>query len=273
MFIPTRRNRNIGTSKQGYGIDNKLVIPNSWHDSSVYYEKLDKYTVVKKLLKNKEYVFLVEHTRKCSFHACSIDDFIKILSSMPEQDLEGLNLFVLRQPKRKEETLKPVWGRLIYFIEIDKQFEGPSIVIEAMDFSRKIKWRKSQKPEDRKEFERIIEDGHQIIDNKKEFIIKPTITNNRNTQLYRTLLHEIGHYVQFLEIVKRPAKSLDDSFDLNDQYDKIPTNEKEVFAHKYADAKKNEFLKNGIIPFDRIIDLESIKKDKLRIEDFMNEDK
>ncbi|WP_405564755.1 hypothetical protein [Polaribacter sp. Asnod6-C07] len=27
MLNPTRRNRNIGTAKQGYGQDNKLVVP------------------------------------------------------------------------------------------------------------------------------------------------------------------------------------------------------------------------------------------------------
>jgi hypothetical protein len=37
---PTRRNRNIGTSKQGHGQDNRMVIPSRWPDDRVYFEVL-----------------------------------------------------------------------------------------------------------------------------------------------------------------------------------------------------------------------------------------
>lgn len=38
---PTRRNRNIGTSKSGYSQNNKLVIPEPWHDlSKIFWECL-----------------------------------------------------------------------------------------------------------------------------------------------------------------------------------------------------------------------------------------
>ena len=39
----TRRNRNIGTAKQGLGQDNQLVIP--WCGLKLYYENLTEYKV------------------------------------------------------------------------------------------------------------------------------------------------------------------------------------------------------------------------------------
>lgn len=206
MYNPTRRNRNIGTSKQGHGVDNKFVIPQSWHDSHLYYEKLGIYTLIKRFIKKKEYTFLVEHTRKNSYHACTIDDIVQILSFIPESDIKDLHLIILRQPKRKEEILKPVWGRFCHFFGVDKRFEGPAIILEAMDFSRKIKWEKSQTPEDKKEFERLIADGQKYIENKNEYIIQPKIFTTRKNQLYRNFLQEIGHYVQYLQIKKNSIK-------------------------------------------------------------------
>ncbi|MDJ0797430.1 MAG: hypothetical protein QNJ51_11470 [Calothrix sp. MO_167.B12] len=46
-----------------------------------------------------------------------------------------------------------------------------------------------------KELERLREDGHRTATDKRHYLISSTLDSIRNTQLYRTLHHEIGHYV------------------------------------------------------------------------------
>lgn len=267
MRNPTRRNKNIGTKKQGYGQNNKNVISDRWSDTSVYWERLEDYILVNRQINEKEYKFLVERTRKTSIHPCTVDDIEKLLSWLNEEDLEGLNLIVFRQPKRKEELLNPVWGRLNYFVEIDEH-EGAAIMLESYDMTRKIKWSKSLKVEDKKEFERLKSDGHEIRETKRENIIIPTINGLRNTMLYRTFIHEVGHYVEYLEKVKRPSKANGD-YDFWTDYDRIPSQEKETFAHTYASKVGIDLRTKGLIPFERILDEESLKRDGLRITDFL----
>jgi hypothetical protein len=79
MNNPTRRNRNIGTNKQGYKPQSKFQIPSSWHDSRAFYEKLGKTYKVIKEIGGQEVTFIVERTKKNSCHACTIEDIEKVL--------------------------------------------------------------------------------------------------------------------------------------------------------------------------------------------------
>jgi hypothetical protein len=108
----TRRNRNIGTAKQGLGQDNRLVIP--WCGLKLYYENLTDYKVVLRSVHSKSLPFIVERTRTDSCRACTIDDIASVLQHMPFSDFFGIDFIVMRQPKRKEEIINPVWGRLAY---------------------------------------------------------------------------------------------------------------------------------------------------------------
>lgn len=146
-------------------------------------------------------------------------------------------------------------------------------MLEAIDLSRRIIYgRKSQTPEQQNELKRIIRDGHIILEHKSEYIYQPTISCCRNTQLYRTLLHEIGHYVQYLECTVRKKCSHSDQIDYEELYHKIPKSEKESFAHKYAETKKEELERNGVIPFDRMLDFKTLRIENLDINDFTNMD-
>ena len=115
MLNPTRRNRNIGTAKQGYGQDNKLVVPYPAVEMKYFYERLGEYKVVERKINNHKFKFVIEQTRENSFHACTIDDLEKILSEIPKEDYGDLELIVLRQPTRKEENLKSVWEQKYVF--------------------------------------------------------------------------------------------------------------------------------------------------------------
>jgi len=237
MYNPTRRNRNIGTKKQGHGQDNKLKIPQPPDIFMSFYERLGIYEKETRIINGHEFLFVTEVTRKTSEHACTIGDLEKIISFIPKNDYGELRLILLRQPKRKEETLSPVWGRLIYSYE----FEGdylPAIIIEAIDYSKSLKWTKKLSPDSQQELERLREDGHEIFDNKRHFKAEYKVEIVRNTQLYRTLPHEFGHYVHYLEYVEREGEENEDFEEWekrNDKYFELSSADKEKFANNYAD--------------------------------------
>lgn len=250
---PTKRNRNIGTAKQGFGQNNKLTIPQPSGMIESFYERLGDYQKIKSIINDHEFLFIVELTRSDSKHSCSVADLIAIIEQIPKEDYGELKFIVLRQPKRKEETLSPTWGRLIYSYKFEHD-NYPAIILEAVDLTRKFKWKKNLSVEDQKEIARLIEDGHKIENDGRLFVAEFELENIRNTQLYRTLPHEFGHYVQYLEFVERPAKE-DEDYEIWEErlnkYLEIPKAEKEKFAHKYANKLKTELTRKKIIPFEQ----------------------
>lgn len=301
MINPTRRNRNIGTAKQGYGQDNELVVPYPAVEMKSFFERLSEYKTIIKEIKGHTFKFIIETTRKNSFHACTIEDIEQILLQIPKEDYGDLELIILRQPTRKQENLKSVWGRLIYSYEFENDF-SPAVIIEAVDLDRTFKWTKKLSVDSQKELERLKEDGHNLKMGKRFYEADYELDNIRATQLYRTLPHEFGHYVHYLEVVKRPLSklknqislldgqindndtsetnplfdkwdSLDDEYnkrveDLEEKYFSIPSTEKEVFAHSYADELKKDLTIRGVIPFARIINEEEIIENGLNLSDF-----
>ncbi len=251
MKNPIRRNRNIGTSKQGHGQNNKLTIPEPCGILKSFYERLVDYEKIKKIINGHEFLFIIEKTRDNSLHSCSVKDIETIIEQIPKKDYGDLKLIIFRQPKRKEETLSPTWGRLIYSYEFENNY-FPAIILDSFDLTRKFKWTTKLSIDSQKELERLLEDGHEIVNDGRNFVAEYKLENVRNTQLYRTLLHEFGHYVQYLEFVVRPGNE-DEDYELwekrNDKYFEIPKEEKEKFTHKYSDNLKVELTKKKIIPF------------------------
>lgn len=301
MINPIRRNRNIGTAKQGYGQDNKLVVPYPAVEMKSFFERLGEYKTIEKIINGHKFRFVVEKTRQNSFHACTIEDIEQILNQIPKEDYGELELIILRQPTRKEENLKSVWGRLIYSYEFENNYL-PAVIIEAVDLDRIFKWSKKLSIDSQKELERLKEDGHKIKMSKRFYEAEYELMNIRATQLYRTLPHEFGHYVHYLEVVKRPLSEIQnqinqldaqiddndtsetnplfdkwDSLDheynkriqeLEERYFSIPSSEKEVFAHSYADELKKDLTERGIVPFTRIINEKEIIENGLNLSDF-----
>jgi hypothetical protein len=131
MFNPTRRNRNIGSAKQGHGQSNRLIIPSPCTSSKTFYERLENYEKTEIKINGHDFLFIVEQTRQNCRHACSIADLTRVIENIPLQDYGELRLIVLRQPKRKEELLSRAWGRLIYSYEFENDFL-PAVIIEAV---------------------------------------------------------------------------------------------------------------------------------------------
>jgi hypothetical protein len=252
----TRRNRNIGTGKQGHGQNNRLVIPFKNHPiPTFYFENLHNYQSIKRDIEiGVTVTFLVEETREDCFHACTVDDISYLLRFVPPADLEELDLIVLRQPKRKEEVLNTAWGRWVRYVEIDKH-EGSAIFLEATSLSTPFHWSKSLSPDWQRELERLRDDGHKITTTKREYEISISLESVRATQLYRTLLHDIGHHVDY--------------FNDCDAFDKKPSSERERFAHRYADELRLELTRRGIIPFGRMCSIEMLEQNRLRPADFI----
>ena len=252
---PTRRNRNIGTSKQGHGQNNSLVIPER-SDGRYWLSSIGECQIEDHVIANRSVRFIVERNALGCVHPCSIQDVIWMLKSLPQSDWAGLDTIVFRQPTRKQLILSPVWGRLLYFSEVttakgQRLASGPAIFFDAILPDETIKWSTSLDPDDSKEVERLTEDGHQVERSGRKFNITVSTRSARNTQLYRTLLHEVGHWFDWLSKVEEPATKGEDWEMLERSYFSRPKAEREAFAHRYADETRELLTSKGIIPFDK----------------------
>lgn len=116
-----------------------------------------------------------------------------------------------------------------------------------------IKWPASVRPNDRDELERLWEDGHTVAWDGRHHFVGITQDSVRNTQLFRTFLHEICHWVDFLEkVVRRAEAGHGDHAILAEAYFARAGEEREVFSHRYADKIRTHPIRFCIIPFDRI---------------------
>lgn len=258
---PTRRSRNIGTAKQGHGQNNQLVIPSSYHRSKVFWEDLTDYRVVTRTVNFHTLPIIVEKTQPDACHACTVDDITSVLWHIPPADLAEVALIVLRQPTRKQATLEGVWGRAAFYVEIGT-YTGPAVILDAMTPDKPFRWSKSLTPNGQRELERLREDGHVITETRHNYLITPSLEAIRATQLYRTLPHEIGHQVDFA----RTALAEDDD---GSTWASKTSADKEAFAHRYADTLRGKLKKQGIIPFPRQLNPETIMQAGLRMSDFL----
>lgn len=200
--------------------------------------------------------FVIETNALGCVHSCTVSDVLRILEALPQSNLVGLRTFVFRQPTRKQLVLSPVWGRLLYDSEISTAngkilATGPVIFLDAVQVDKMIVWSTSLDPERSQELDRLRNDGHNVQRSGHRFDISITASSARNTQLYRTLLHEIGHWVDWLSKVEEPVARGGDRDDLETTYFARPKSEREAFAHRYADTQRKILEANGIIPFDQ----------------------
>ncbi|MGL4667962.1 MAG: hypothetical protein ACRCWR_08530 [Saezia sp.] len=246
-----RRNRNIGTAKQGHGQDNRLTIPYPYlyKDTRYFVERLGKYKKQTHEVNGHEFVFVIEELREDCYYPCTPEDIAHLMAYVPVTDLGNLRLIVFRQPKRKEAILSPVWARLIY----DYRFEGktqPAIILEAFSKGAYLKWSKSLTVDDQNEFDRLKIDGHVFEADARWHKTTLTPENTRNTQLYRSFLHEWGHYAHFLGMVEEPSIDATTRAQHYQFYmGSITHDEKEKFAHNYADRLKAALIEQKVIPF------------------------
>ncbi|MFN7921381.1 MAG: hypothetical protein U0Q16_14865 [Bryobacteraceae bacterium] len=239
---------------------------------TIFWTRLGKYLVVHRSCGGRDLPFYVEQTRADCVHACTVDDLAAVLNFIPAAHYSTLASVVLRQPKRKEGILEPVWGRLVYWADVgtppDHVAHGPTIIIEARDPARPFWRRKPATPVEARELERLIEHGFLIHETRSRLRVAGSLEAVRRCQLYHTLPHEIGHLVDYETKVPEVGDS-DEAVDRwlaqQDRYWQHPPREREEFAHRYADETRDRLRKAGHIPFARI---ESWESDGLRTQDF-----
>jgi hypothetical protein len=117
-----------------------------------------------------------------------------------------------------------------------------------------MEWSLSLDPEDSQELARLRADGHMIERNGRNHVIHVTPRSARSTQLYRTLLHEIGHWFDWLSKVETPAARGEDFSSLVDLYFARPSSERDAFAHRFADEVGQEMVRTGVIPFEPVVE-------------------
>ncbi len=268
-YNPTRRNRNIGTGAQGHSQNNRLVIPDVYQGRRDMIEDLDSPNFVDMMISGEMRTFVVERTREDSMHPCTVDDVATVLGMIAQRDLEDLKLIIFRQPTRKQAMLSPVWGRLRYYMEIGRH-HGAALILEAGESKGTLqRFGRRLHVDDEAELERFRANGQTIIQDKRSISVMLDMAAQREVQLFRTVLHEIGHQVDHLEKVQRPADADEAGWsDLYESYWQRPSREREVFAHGYADRVGATLRLEGRIPFARIDSKERLLALGLRPSDF-----
>ncbi len=278
----TRRNRNIGTSKQGFGSNNKLVIPEWWSDYRHFTEVLTDFKVVYREIHGHKMPFVIEPTSKNYVYSCTIDDIAFLLNAAPHKHVidEKWDLriqgIVLRQPKRKEETLCSAWGRFYGAADVGP-ISGNAIFIQACPIPFIIKRSRHLRPMERKKVDRLTSEASHFEENKRYYILHFDMEACRRVQLYRTLLHELGHWVDYYKNVELPSMIDESKNQYSNLWDTLwnkywshPSSQRESFAHRYEDELINELNAKNIIPFERKLDPKQMLEDGLNIEDFIS---
>lgn len=233
-----------------------MVIPASLKDRfgnlTWYAERLKPSRIEQHTINGHTVKVLYEEPRKGFTYGCSPGDAVHLLAQVESDHLEALSLILFRQPTRKQVRIRPVWGRMIYFAEIGSHY-GAAVCLEAQEVGAKLKWPKKLSLQDVDEVQRLLGDGHSMEETKREYIFTLSEASIRNTLLYRTLLHELGHWVEYSQDFLDDATALSEDPDIAyDLYFAKPTSEREAFAHRYATETAEILRLNGVIPFDPI---------------------
>jgi len=216
---------------------------------ALFYERVKPQYVVKAQVGTSEIAVLYEEPRTGFTYGCTPKDVIHVLSLLPDDDVCMIDTVVFRQPSRKQAQQAPVWGRL-HYLAVLGSFVGPCIYVEAFEIGSSFRWPRKLSLDRMAELGRLRADGHFFEENKREYIITPTADSIRNTILYRTPLHEVGHWVQYEKEALDEGSALDANSDVAyDLYFAKPTAERESFAHRYAGEQGDRLRKSGSIPF------------------------
>jgi len=198
---------------------------------------------------------IVEHTRDDAVHAVTVDDLERVLGWFPNADIIGISTWLMRQPKRREEMLRPAWGRIV-FDGVISNYRGPILMLEAVTLGSAWKWGHHLKPHDQRELQRYRDFGFDVRQTNRHFEIRPTLDAVRAMQLYHTVPHEIGHWVQYQSIG-------------SERFEQTPHQKREDFAHRYADKFRDEAQASGQLPFERLVSKARLSRHGLRSADFV----
>ncbi len=261
VFRADRKNRKAGTKARGRGQDNRLVIPSRWRDSQVYWEKLTDYRTFALQIAGRQLPFVVERPHPRCYHAVTPEDVATLLAALPIETWEALDLFVFRQPTKKQRILSCCWARLAYFAEV-ADFEGITIFLEALPRRRTWYRSKSLTPDAERELRRLEALGVELIPERRRLRLTSSPEADRQVQLYHSVLHELGHLEDWIKhdryVLEDPEDRAAEGERRIDEgtphYDQKSARELEVYAHRFSDRHRAALIEAGVIPFTRRFD-------------------
>ncbi|GKX34552.1 MAG: hypothetical protein MnENMB40S_21700 [Rhizobiaceae bacterium MnEN-MB40S] len=231
-----------------------MRVPESWQDKhgnySIFYERLDVAVEQQIEIDGFRLRVLYEKPRQGFTYGCSPADLARILRASASLLPCLPDIIAFRQPTRKQRQQKSVWGRFLYYANIGRH-EGSAIILEAQELGSLLKWTKRMTIEDRSEYERLVSDGHVFVETKRSFQAELNENAVRNTVLYRTFLHELGHMAHHHQDVLDERTALDQDRELAEElFFSKPVSEREVFAHAFAEKIGKSLRHSGAAPFD-----------------------
>lgn len=273
---PTRRNRNIGTAKQGHGQSNCDKVPLAWDLRRWSWLRGREYSLVKRPLFGLDFPFIVERTLADCVHACTVDDLTHVLRSLSStffnsgDCLRCIRGVVLSQPTRKEMKLRPAWASLCYGVDVDGQW-GAVIYISAQQCPTRIRWSRSLSPSNLKELARLRQFSSKARGTKRAHVFDFDLSAVRRMQLSHSLLHELGHYFDMISKVDVPYLLDQDELEpLTQRFWGRTSLERENYAHDFADTMRSLLEEQGVLPFDRILEPSVLESEGLQLDDFLN---
>jgi hypothetical protein len=237
------------------------VIPERWTSARRFYESLASPARVIRRIGPRTVVFLVEKPNPGFGHACSVDDIVGILTCLEKYGASAVDTIVLRQPTRKQRVLQPVWGRLQYFSSLTEEV-SPAIFVEAQPISGTFTRELPRTPDDVAEHECLVQDGHGFVRVGNRYRAQWNPVATRATQLYRTVPHEVGHWMDYLTWPQRcPVRQEVSGAKVGDLYFSRPDRERELFAHQYAQRFLEHVVAHRQVPFDPMGDQDELEKE------------
>lgn len=231
-----------------------MRIPESWVDKhgnvSFYFERIEPAYFAEEKVGHSHLKLIYETPYSGFSYGCTPPDILKALEAVVPKVPDLPEIIAFRQPTRKQTQLRPVWGRFLYFANFGRH-EGTAIVLESQEIGSELRWPRRMTLEDRAEFDRLRADGHEFSENKRSFKATLSIEGIRNTILYRTLLHELGHWVQYHNEVLNAPTALDSDRNVAERlHFSKPSSEREAFAHRFATELADHLRQSDIIPFE-----------------------
>lgn len=105
-----------------------------------------------------------------------------------------------------------------------------------------------------RELARLRDDGHPISEHKRYYELGLDARAVRNTVRFRTVIHEVGPYVDrkasVLETDETRSASTTEA-ERDRAFDGKPSLDKEAFAHRYAEERASDLRVRGRIPFEQ----------------------
>jgi hypothetical protein len=245
---PERRNRKLGTADWSWR-DKEGARPNfdvPWPDweHRVPEERWSAEAIERHQVHGGTILVATERPNDGSIHVCSPSEVCAVLHCLPEVDVAGVGLVVLRQPTRKEEVLRLAWGRMHYCADF-LGYSGPAITLDAVDFRRpRRRISRSLSLEEAEALERLRRHRFAVTETRRSYDVLLTPKHVRRWLLARTIPHEVGHWVDYRRRVldQLDAATVADAL-AHPQYEEIaarwwarPQREREQFADRYADA-------------------------------------